>query len=1208
MVPRKRYPTNASMIFASLLMVLSASAQAGMTLDGSVGTPATLTGPDYVIPHTVGTTAGSNLFHSFGTFNISQTESATFTSPSTVTNIIGRITGGSPSTIDGQIRSMLTDGTTRSSANLYLLNPSGVMFGPNATLDIGGSFHVSTADYIKFSNGDRFYADRLSASILSVAEPAAFGFLSANPAAITVDQSVLQVPENQTISLVGGGITLTNDPAKPSYFDYDNFVQGTGYYMLSAPGGRINIASVGSAGEVTLNDANLGAASFSSLGDITLQNGANLTVASDIFASGAAGSIVMRGKDILIKDLGLPGMAYGIEASGNPAGYVDIKGRSLQIDNASITANGMGEIDQVGSAFTADLTGSFSMVNGSLIDTSNFGSGRAGDILIKAGTIILGDEIPGTGPQVDAGFYGYLNSSTYGSGKGGGISLTAQDILVRNGFYVVTSALDQGDAGTIIVNSDTLKFIDQGNIGSNAYGSGFDIDGNPIRAGSAGALSIESRDILISAINSNAVTNSSQISGISSQVDGKSNGGKISVIADTLQISDGGKISTVLYGTGLGSDVDITTKNLAVSGYYADASGYRLSSIDGRLIGATASGTGGNILITTDALKLDNAGNIRTSLFSDAPGNAGNISINAKTIDITSRGQIYADSFRGTGNSGNLSVTANSMNITGANNVPRPEPLDFDFTGLSTTTNTGTGGKITVALAGNLTASEGGGIKADTKGTGSGGAIDISALNVNLSGIGTAINALSADAGAAGNIIIKTGQFDLATSSSVTTQAQAGGAGGTVTITADKLNLSDSGQITSSAAGAGSAGTIGVTLTGDLTASSSGAIKADTTASGTGGAITVDAKNVILTDKGNLGASASGSGNAGDVSVKTGTVKLESGGSIATSTAADGLGGTVTITAASLEMGTGGQITSSAAGSGNAGKIGVTLTGDLTSSASSISADTTAGGTGGAIMVDAKNVILTDKGTLGASASGSGNAGDISVKTSGNVQMSSGGGITTSTADTGTGGKITVTASTLDMASGSQISSSSGGTGNAGNINVTAGNLIQLRNASITSEALLANGGEISLNALTKINLINSVITAKVQGDAQTVGGKIFIDPQFVVMKNSTIDATAVDGRGGTIRLVADTFLADPQSSVTAYSQKGISGTVDIQAPVSNISGIVSPLSSDYVSAATLLRERCIARIREGKYSSFVIGGRDGLPLEPGNMLPGFLF
>ncbi|MFZ4855839.1 MAG: filamentous hemagglutinin N-terminal domain-containing protein [Desulfuromonadaceae bacterium] len=930
MLPRRRNLHVVPVFCASLILALSVAAHAGMTLDGSTGPSATLAGPAYVIPHDVGTTAGTNLFHSFGTFNINQGESATFTSPAAITNIISRVTGGSPSTIDGQIRSMLTDGTTRSSANLYLLNPSGVMFGPNATLDVGGSFHVSTADYIKFYNGDRFYADQLSPSILSVSEPAAFGFLSANPAAITVDQSVLQVPEGQTLSLVGGGVTLTNDPAKASYFDYDTYFPGTGYYVLSAPGGRINIASVGSAGEVTLHDANLGTASFSSLGDITLQNGANLTVASDIFASGAAGSIVIRGKDILFKDLGIVGLASGIDASGNPAGTIDITGSSLQFDNATVSVNGSGELDNIGSAFTADLSGTFSMGNGSLIDTSNFGPGRAGNIEIKAGTITLGDEIPGTGPQAEIGFYGYLASSTYGAGKGGSISLMARDVLIRNGFNVITSALDQGDSGDILVQSDTFKCLDQGNIGSNAFGSGFDFDGNAVNAGNTGAVTIVSRDVLLSAKNSTSVINSSQISGIGSQVHGIANGGKISVTAESLQISDGGRISAVLYGSGTGTDVAINVKSMTVSGFVADSNlkplPYGLSSVDGRVFGAEATGTGGNIAVISENLTLANGGTIRTGLYSDATGNAGSISINAKTIDITSRGQIYADSFRGTGNSGDITVTANSMNITGANNVPRPPPLDFDFTGLSTSTNAGTGGKITVALAGNLTATEGGGIKADTRGTGSGGSIDISALNVSLSDTGTAINALSAD------------------------------------------------------------------------------------------------------------------------------------------------------------------------------------------------------------------------------------------------------------------------------------------TGNAGNINVTAANLIQLRNASITSEALSANGGEISLNALYKINLINSVITAKVQGDAETVGGRIFIDPQFVVMKNSTIDATAVDGRGGTIRLVADTFLADPQSSVTAYSQKGISGTVDIQAPVSNISGLISPLSSDYVSAATLLRERCIARIREGKYSSFVIGGRDGLPLEPGNMLPGFLF
>jgi hypothetical protein len=91
--------------------------------------------------------------------------------------------------------------------------------------------------------------------------------------------------------------------------------------------------------------------------------------------------------------------------------------------------------------------------------------------------------------------------------------------------------------------------------------------------------------------------------------------------------------------------------------------------------------------------------------------------------------------------------------------------------------------------------------------------------------------------------------------------------------------------------------------------------------------------------------------------------------------------------------------------------------------------------------------------------------------------------------------------------------------------------------------------------------------------------------------------------------LVANTFLADPQSSVIAFSERGINGTVDIQAPISNISGLLSPLSSDYVSASALLRERCIARIREGgSYSSFVVGGRDGLPMEPGSILPSLMY
>src|SRR5215813_10927970 len=109
-------------------------------------------GAAYAIPDSVGQIRGPNLFHSFGQFNLSRGESATFTGPNTIANIIGRVTGGSPSSIDGTIRSQIPG------ANLYLLNPSGVLFGPNASLDVQGSFHVSTADYLKMADGAQFHA------------------------------------------------------------------------------------------------------------------------------------------------------------------------------------------------------------------------------------------------------------------------------------------------------------------------------------------------------------------------------------------------------------------------------------------------------------------------------------------------------------------------------------------------------------------------------------------------------------------------------------------------------------------------------------------------------------------------------------------------------------------------------------------------------------------------------------------------------------------------------------------------------------------------------------------------------------------------------------------------------------------------------------------------------------------------------------------
>ena len=132
------------LLFALLCCSLSSgSVWAEVTLDGILGRSGAVSGPNYRITADLGRQVGVNLFHSFGKFNINTGESATFSGPDSISNIISRVTGGISSWIDGRLRSEITG------ANLYLLNPAGVMFGSNASLDISGSFHVSTADYLK---------------------------------------------------------------------------------------------------------------------------------------------------------------------------------------------------------------------------------------------------------------------------------------------------------------------------------------------------------------------------------------------------------------------------------------------------------------------------------------------------------------------------------------------------------------------------------------------------------------------------------------------------------------------------------------------------------------------------------------------------------------------------------------------------------------------------------------------------------------------------------------------------------------------------------------------------------------------------------------------------------------------------------------------------------------------------------------------------
>src|SRR5499433_834336 len=150
---------------------------------------------------------GPNLFHSFGQFNVPNNNIANFLNDSglATSNILGRVTGGNISNIFGTIQT-----TGFGNANLFMMNPAGFLFGPNATINVGGMVAFTSADYLRLGDGKLFNAapNPNADALLSAAPVAAFGFLGSNPGAITVQGSQFSVTPGQSISLVGGNITV----------------------------------------------------------------------------------------------------------------------------------------------------------------------------------------------------------------------------------------------------------------------------------------------------------------------------------------------------------------------------------------------------------------------------------------------------------------------------------------------------------------------------------------------------------------------------------------------------------------------------------------------------------------------------------------------------------------------------------------------------------------------------------------------------------------------------------------------------------------------------------------------------------------------------------------------------------------------------------------------------------------------------------------
>ncbi|NJO14362.1 MAG: filamentous hemagglutinin N-terminal domain-containing protein [Thioploca sp.] len=297
------------------LYSLSLPLPAQVTLDGTLGTQLTLPGPDYQIGAALGQQHGSNLFHSFSDFNLAAGESATFSGPDSINNVITRVTGGRVSHLNGLLRSTIPN------ADVYLINPAGIFFGPQATLDISGSFHASSADVLRFEDGGTFNARQPEESVLSIAPVAAFGFLTDSPGTLTVEGSHLSVPEQQSFSLLGGEITLNQA-------------------QLQAPFGQLNLASVAKAGEIGLEPTAL-----------------KLT--------GTRGNISIRDSQIHL--------------SGEGGGALDLQGGQIIVTGSEIDATTMGVAAGRGVRIQADQ---FTMTGGYLFSNTE-GSGPGAILKLK---------------------------------------------------------------------------------------------------------------------------------------------------------------------------------------------------------------------------------------------------------------------------------------------------------------------------------------------------------------------------------------------------------------------------------------------------------------------------------------------------------------------------------------------------------------------------------------------------------------------------------------------------------------------------------------------------------------------------------------------------------------------------------------------------------------------------------------------------------
>jgi filamentous hemagglutinin family protein len=675
-MPRKVHPIPS--LTALTCLVLAAPAGAQVTSDGTLGTTVTPSGATtYTI--TGGQLQGSTtLLQSFGDFSLpNTTDTAHFDlgnasyggAANGVNTVIGRVTGGNLSTINGQIR--LTGGNA---PDLFLINPSGFVFGAGASLNVPGSFVASTAENVLFANNVAFGIGNTPSPLLTITAPTGLQ-LGNNPTAITVQgsgyaltaingvapliqapsTSTLGVTSGQTLALVGGELNLTGATlAAPQgrvelgsatgLVSLNSISQG---YELSYSNGQVfsdiqlsqksllNVSGTTNSGAVQIQGRQVqfadGSLIFSSnpgnlaAGDIHIQASESI----DIIGTTADGSIrsgirneslnAGTGSNITIV---APRLTLQQGAGINDNAFNNASGGSIQVNVTNVELSGSSVINPTGvtslttsvrgtgSAGDISVTGDRLVVSdGAALSTITFGSSPSGQVTIRnTETIVQGDN--------PAGLYSNISAITYGTGSAQTLTLDTARLQILNGGGVVTTSFVDGEAGDLNISAtDSIQIRGRSQANNSTINSAVIDPGPLLRA----------------------------FFGLPNSLTGDA--GNVRVTTPNLILADGGTVSVTNQGTGNGGTVAITANTVHLD---------RQGSIQAQ----TASGDGGNLALRLrDGLIMRNESVI--SATAGGNGDGGNITINAPVIAGFENSDIIANAVQGNG--GNITITTQGI-------------------------------------------------------------------------------------------------------------------------------------------------------------------------------------------------------------------------------------------------------------------------------------------------------------------------------------------------------------------------------------------------------------------------------------------------------------------------------------------------------------------------------------------------------------------